>query len=106
MSFARWGADTSTLLVRSPLRAGHRPEAVSALVERIAGVEADPAGVRAVIETRHGLLAEALVGAGYTVLPVSPELVSRRRSPARKMTPKTRGSAACLRWTGTPGSGG
>ena len=37
-----------------------------------------------VLETRHGLLVEALVAAGYPVLPVNPELVSRRRGPARK----------------------
>jgi transposase len=66
------------------LRVEHRPPAVSALVERIAGLAADPAEVRVVIETRHGLLVEALVDAGYTVLPVDPELVSRRRGPARK----------------------
>jgi transposase len=61
------------------LRVEHRPQEVAALVERIAGLEADPAEVRVVIETRHGLLVEA----GYTVLPVNPELVSRRRGPAR-----------------------
>src|SRR5262249_22935924 len=66
------------------VRAGHHPKAVAALVARIAGLEPDPAEVRVVIETRHGLLAGALAGAGYTVLPVNPELVSRRRGPARK----------------------
>jgi hypothetical protein len=84
------------------VRVEHRPEAVAALVNRIAGLEPDPAQVRVVIETRHGLLVEALVAAGYTVLPVNPQLVSRRRGP----TPKTLGSAACSRWTGTPGSSG
>jgi Transposase len=66
------------------VRVEHHPKAVSALVERIAGLEPDPAELRVVIETRHGLLVEALVEAGYTVLPVNPELVSRRRGPARK----------------------
>jgi hypothetical protein len=66
------------------LRIEHHPDAVAALVNRIAGMEADPAEVRVVIETRHGLLVEVLVDAGYTVLPVNPELVSRRRGPARK----------------------
>jgi transposase len=64
------------------LRVEHRPQAVAALVERIAGLEADPAEVRVVIETRHGLLVEALVEAGYTVLPVNPELVSRQKDDA------------------------
>jgi hypothetical protein len=78
------------------LRIEHRPEAVSALVERIARLEADPAGVRVVIETRHGLLVEALVGAGYTVLPVNPELVSRRRGPARKKDDAEDARICCL----------
>jgi hypothetical protein len=43
------------------VRVEHRPQAVTALVERIAGLEADPAEVRVVLETRHGLLVEALV---------------------------------------------
>ncbi len=69
---------------------------VSALVERIAGLEADPARVRVVIETRHGLLVEALAGAGYTVLPVNPEPVSRRRGPARKKDDAEDARICCL----------
>jgi Transposase len=89
------------------VRVEHRPQAVSALVARIAGFEPDPADVRVLIETRHRLLVEALVAAGYTVLPVNPELVSRRRGPARKKDDaEDAGSAACWRWTGTPGSSG
>ena len=82
--------------VISVLRVEHRPEAVSALVERIAGLEADPAEVRVVIETRHGLLVEALVEAGYTVLPVNPGLVSRRRGPARKKDDAEDARICCL----------
>jgi transposase len=78
------------------LRVEHRPAAVSALVERIAGLEADPAQVRVVIETRHGLLIEALIDAGYTVLPVNPELVSRRRGPARKKDDAEDARICCL----------
>ena len=66
------------------LRVEHRPDAVAGLVGRIARLEPDPAEVRVVLETRHGMLVDALVDAGYTVLPVNPELVSRRRGPARK----------------------
>ena len=80
----------------SVLRVEHRPEAVSALVDRIAGLEADPAEVRVVIETRHGLLVEALVAAGYAVLPVNPELVSRRRGPARKKDDAEDARICCL----------
>jgi transposase len=78
------------------VRVAHRPQAVSALVARIAGLEADPAEVRVVIETRHGLLVEALVEAGYTVLPVNPELVSRRRGPARKKDDAEDARICCL----------
>jgi Transposase len=78
------------------LRIEHRPDAVAALVERIAGWEVDPAEVRVVIETRHGLLVEALVDAGYTVLPVNPELVSRRRGPARKKDDAEDAQICCL----------
>ena len=78
------------------LRVEHRPQAVAALVARIAGLEADPAEVRVVLETRHGLLVEALVEAGYTVLPVNPELVSRRRGPARKKDDAEDARICCL----------
>jgi transposase len=77
-------------------RVEHRPQAVAALVERVAGLEADPAQVRVVIETRHGLLVEALVEAGYTVLPVNPQLVSRRRGPARKKDDAEDARICCL----------
>lgn len=78
------------------VRVEHRPQAVSALVARIAGLEPDPAEVRVVIETRHGLLVEALLEAGYTVLPVNPELVSRRRGPARKKDDAEDARICCL----------
>jgi len=82
--------------VTEVVRVEHRPQAVAALVERIAGLEADPAEVRVVIETRHGLLVEALVEAGYMVLPVNPELVSRRRGPARKKDDAEDARICCL----------
>jgi transposase len=78
------------------LRVEHRPEAVAALVSRIAGLEPDPAEVRVVLETRHGLLVEALVQAGYTPPPVNPELVSRRRGPARKKDDAEDARICCL----------
>jgi transposase len=65
-------------------RVEHSPKAVDALVERIARLEPDPAEVRVVLETRHGLLVERLLDAGYVVVPVNPDLVARRRGPARK----------------------
>ncbi|MGH9002917.1 MAG: IS110 family transposase, partial [Acidimicrobiia bacterium] len=53
-------------------RVEHTPAAVDALVARIAAMEPDPAEVRVVLETRHGLLVERLVEAGYVVVPVNP----------------------------------
>ena len=64
------------------LRVEHNPAAVDHLVAQIAALEPDPAEVRVVIETRHGLLVERLLDAGYVVLPVNPDLVARRRGPA------------------------
>jgi Transposase len=98
-----WAEEFHVVALGSPgagvtgvVRAGHRPQAVSALVEHIAGLEADPAGVRVVTGTRHGLPVEALVEAGYTVLPASPELVSRRRGPARKKDDAEDARICCL----------
>jgi transposase len=65
-------------------RIEHTPAQVQALLAHIATLEPDPAEVRVVIETRHGLLVERLVDAGFVVLPVNPDLVARRRGPARK----------------------
>ena len=64
-------------------RIQHGPDGVAALVARALRLEPDPAEVRVVLETRHGLLVEALLDAGFTVLPVNPDLVARRRGPAR-----------------------
>jgi transposase len=78
------------------LRVEHTPAAVAALVTHIATLEPDPAEVRVVIETRHGLLVERLTDAGYTVLPVNPDLVARRRGPARKKDDTEDAPIACL----------
>jgi transposase len=77
-------------------RVEHTPAAVAALVAQIAGMDADPGEVRVVIETRHGLLVEALVDAGYTVLPVNPDLIARRRGPAKKKDDTEDARIACL----------
>ena len=65
-------------------RIEHGPAGVARLVSRCLALEPDPAEVRVVLETRHGLLVEALLDAGFTVVPVNPDLVARRRGPARK----------------------
>jgi transposase len=77
-------------------RVEHSPTAVDALVERIAGLEPDPAEVRVVLETRHGLLVERLVDAGYVVVPVNPDLLARRRGPAKKNDDAEDARIACL----------
>jgi transposase len=77
-------------------RVEHTPAAVDQLIAQIATLEPDPAEVRVVIETRHGLLVERLVDAGYTVLPVNPDLVARRRGPARKKDDAEDARIACL----------
>ncbi len=77
-------------------RVEHSPRAVDALVERIAQLEPDPAEVRVVLETRHGLLVERLLDAGYVVVPVNPDLVARRRGPAKKKDDAEDARIACL----------
>ena len=65
-------------------RIEHGPAGIDRLIGRCLELEADPAEVRVVLETRHGLLVEALIDAGFTVVPVNPDIVARRRGPARK----------------------
>jgi transposase len=65
-------------------RVEHAPAAVEALLAHVQALEPNPAEVRVVLETRHGLLVERLLDAGYVVVPVNPDLVARRRGPPRK----------------------
>lgn len=77
-------------------RVDHGPAGVARLVARCLELEPDPAEVRVVLETRHGLLVEALVDAGFTVLPVNPDLVARRRGPAKKKDDAEDARICCL----------
>lgn len=77
-------------------RIEHGPAGVQHLVSRCLELEPDPAEVRVVLETRHGLLVEALVDAGFTVLPVNPDLVARRRGPAKKKDDAEDARICCL----------
>jgi hypothetical protein len=77
-------------------RIEHGPAGVTALIERALRWEPDPAEVRVVLETRHGLLVEALLDAGFTVVPVNPDLVARRRGPARKKDDTEDARICCL----------
>lgn len=85
--------DTGVLEI---VRVEHRPQAVDALCARIAELEPDPGEVRVVIETSHGLLVERLLDAGYTVVPVNPDLIARRRGPAKKKDDAEDARIACL----------
>jgi transposase len=77
-------------------RIDHGPAGVDRLVGRCLALEPDPAEVRVVLETRHGLLVEALLDAGFTVVPVNPDLVARRRGPARKKDDAEDARICCL----------
>ncbi|MEJ2871991.1 transposase, partial [Actinomycetospora sp. OC33-EN08] len=82
--------------VLEQFRIEHGPAGVASLIERALRREPDPAEVRVVLETRHGLLVEALVEAGFVVLPVNPDLVARRRGPARKKDDAEDARICCL----------
>lgn len=77
-------------------RVEHHPRSVDALVARIAALEPDPAEVRVVLETSYGALVERLLDAGYAVVPVNPDLVARRRGPAKKKDDTEDARIACL----------
>jgi transposase len=77
-------------------RIEHGPAGVGRLVARCLELEPDPAEVRVVLETRHGPLVEALADAGFTVLPVNPDLVARRRGPAKKKDDAEDARICCL----------
>lgn len=77
-------------------RVEHDPRSVDALIARIAVLEPDPAEVRVVLETSYGMLVERLLDAGYTVVPVNPDLVARRRGPAKKKDDAEDARIACL----------
>jgi transposase len=77
-------------------RIEHGPGGIERLISRCLALEPDPAEIRVVLETRHGLLVEALVDAGFAVVPVNPDLVARRRGPARKKDDAEDARICCL----------
>lgn len=77
-------------------RVSHTPAAVAELIARVGGLEPVPDRVRVVIETSHGMLVEALLDAGFQVVPVNPDLIARRRGPARKKDDAEDARIACL----------
>lgn len=98
-----WAEDAHAVALGAPdsgvfeiATVAHTPAAVDTLIGRIATLEPDPAEVRVVLETRHGLLVEKLIDAGYTVAPVNPDLIARRRGPANKKDDPEDARIACL----------
>ncbi len=77
-------------------RIEHSPAGIERLITRCLALEEDPVEIRVVLETRHGLLIEALVDAGFAVIPVNPDLVARRRGPARKKDDAEDARICCL----------
>ena len=77
-------------------RIEHSTTGIATLVARCLELEPDPSEVRVVLETRHGVLVEALVDAGFTLLPVDPDLVARRRGPAKKKDDAEDARICCL----------
>lgn len=77
-------------------RVEHDPRSLDALIARIDELEPDPAEVRVVLETSYGMLVERLLDAGYTVVPVNPDLIARRRGPAKKKDDPEDARIACL----------
>ena len=78
------------------VRVDHQPEAVDAFIQKVAQLQPDPTEVRVVIETSHGLLVERLLDVGYVVCPINPDLVARRRGPARKKDDPEDARIMCL----------
>jgi transposase len=77
-------------------RIEHGPAGVEQLVKRCLVLEPDAGEVRVVLETRHGLLVESMLDAGFTVVPVNPDLVARRRGPAKKKDDAEDARICCL----------
>jgi transposase len=70
------------------IRVAHSPEGLSqldAFLERLAAGESKE-HVACIIETTHGLLIAHLLEAGWSVYPVNPRTVERRRSPSGAKT--------------------
>jgi len=82
--------------VTDQFRIEHSPAGVARLIERCLALEPDPAEIGVVLETRHGLLVEALLDAGFSVVPVNLDLVARRRGPARKKDDAEDARICCL----------
>jgi transposase len=86
------GPDDVTFTLR---RVDHNPFALEAFIAQLHALEPEPTLVRVVLETSHGVLVRRLIEAGFTVMPVNPDLVARRRNSARKKDDSEDARIAC-----------
>lgn len=60
----------------------HTREGLECLKEKLLQMAKNPQSAACVIETKHGLLIQFLLEEGFTVYPVNPKVVDRRRKPS------------------------
>src|SRR5215831_8718013 len=64
------------------LRVAHTKAGIDELKRFLLEIAGTPEQLACIVETSHGLLIAALLEAGFTVYPVSPQTVDRRRTVA------------------------
>jgi transposase len=60
----------------------HTREGLEHLKEKLLELAQSPQSIACIIETKHGLLIQFLLEAGFAVYPVNPKVVDRRRKPS------------------------
>jgi len=60
----------------------HTREGLEHLKEKLIKLAQNPQSIACIIETKHGLLIQFLLEAGFAVYPVNPKVVDRRRKPS------------------------
>jgi len=60
----------------------HNREGLETLKEKLLKLAKNPQSIACIIETKHGLLIQFLLEAGFAVFPVNPKIVERRRKPS------------------------
>jgi hypothetical protein len=90
-----WAAETHAVCVLDPtgrikaqFMIGHTAAGFAELLHRLGRLAGDPADVAVGIERPDGRLVDALLEAGYPVVPVSPNAI--KTCPARSPAPATR----------------
>lgn len=60
----------------------HTREGLEHLKEKLLKLANNPKSIACIVETKHGLLIQFLLEAGFAVYPVNPKIVDRRRKPS------------------------